>query len=181
MLSTMLLVALSAQGNPAGCALADTELVGTGWTASAALQELAEERGLAEHQVGAVAILWRGEACEVLDLDADLLPETIQALERECQQVLHLPQSYEEDYLQAVGAALKQRSPSLVTLAWAEHREDQGRTRHVFLVTDGTEAVRVESAGYGRQGETSASCVQSPWQWEPARGRCPLQRCLEMK
>lgn len=171
MLATVLLVAVLVQSNDAACALADTEFVSTGWTASAALQELAEERGLAEHQVGAVAILWRGEACDLLNQDADLLPETVQAIEHECQQIIYLPLASEGEYFGAISGAIGQRNPTLVTLAWAEHLKESGRTQHVFLVTDGADAVRVVSAGFGREGETSASCEQSPWSLAATGGR----------
>jgi hypothetical protein len=134
-----------------------------GWTASAALEEMAEERGVSEHGVGAVLILWREEACDVLAQNLDLLPETEQALEAECRRVINLRPGTEKQYIEAARQPIRTRKPSLVSLAWALPDDSGGPSSHVFLVADGASSVRVTSPGYGRKGKVDSTCGASPW------------------
>ncbi len=161
MLIATVLTALLQQSGAASCALAEAE-VSTGWTASAVIQELADQKGVAENQVGAVAFLWREEACQLLTEDADLLHQTKKAIEDECQKILYLPEAAESTYVASLESAIRQRSPTLVTLAWAQQNE-RGEPQHTFIVSDGAAAVRVVSAGYGRGNKLSRSCEPSPW------------------
>jgi hypothetical protein len=138
---------------------------GAGWVGSAALEELAQKRGLPESDVGAVLILRRDEACEVLEQQLNLLPETKQAIESECQQFIYLAPSSEEQYISAAEGYLHDRQPTLVSLAWALKGVDDTPPVHVVLVADGASAVRLSSPGYGRKGPSTSTCVASPWRW----------------
>lgn len=141
-----------------------------GWTASAALEEIAQERGAGEHSVGAVLILWREDACDALEQRFDLLPQTQRALEDECRQVIHLPAGTEAQYLEAARRPIQDRQPTLVSLAWATPPASGRSALHTFLVADGANALRVTSPGYGRLGKTSSECVASPWALAAADG-----------
>jgi len=78
-----------------------SEKASAGWAASAALEELAQKRGVLESKVGAVLILRRDEACEILEQQRNLLAETKQAIENECQQFIFLAPGSEQQYMSA--------------------------------------------------------------------------------
>ena len=157
----VLLLAGSTLAAPAQCPLSSKAQ--TGLTASAALEEIAEERGVSEYSVGAVLILWREDACEALAQDLELLPETKQALDAERQQVIYLPAGEEKQYIEAARQPIRSRKPSLVSLAWALPGVSGGPLSHVFLVADGASSLRVTSPGYGRKGKVHSTCGASPW------------------
>jgi hypothetical protein len=132
-----------------------------GFGASAALQEVAQERRIPEPSVGAVLILIRQEACDLMEGHPRLWEDTRRAIEAECSSVVMLPGQGEPDYLRAAVAPISQRAPSIVAMAWAVEN-DAGQVQHVFLVADGAEALRVVSPGFGREGPVKSSCERSP-------------------
>ena len=132
-----------------------------GLAASAALQEIAEERGVPEPSAGAVLLLIRQEACDLLEGQPRLWESTRRAIEAECSRVVLLPGLNESDYLRAAAAPISESVPSIVAIAWAVGN-DSGNVHHVFLVADGAEALRVVSPGFGREGSSESSCEHSP-------------------
>lgn len=146
---------------PIQCPLADKAQAG--WTAAVALQELAQQRGASEEHVGAVLLLWREDACDILGQHLDLLPQTQRALEQECRHLVYLPAGTEAQYIEAARQPIAERLPTLVSLAWAARQTVHGPIRHTHLVADGAASLRVRSPGYGRPGKVSSECGASPW------------------
>ena len=156
----LLFVMLGATG-ASGCALAQSEQASLGATVSAALIERAQEHSVPEHRVGALAVLQREDACDLLTQGADLLPETERALEQECSWLIPLAPGTEAEYLAALRTPIVKRRPTLVSVAWAERSETA--SWHVVLVADGVDAVRIIWPGYGRVGAGRVTCERSPW------------------
>ena len=145
-------------------ACSDEEFLASGALASAALQEIAQQRGITELQAGGVLVTWRREACNLLDGDPVLFDATRSAIELECRQVDALPNGDEQAYVDASRKIIEVRSPDLVALVWATPSQSSlAGTEHIYIVTDGATAVRASLLGYGREGAMRSTCINSPW------------------
>lgn len=131
--------------------------------ASAALQEAASARreGDGSADADVVAVLVRKRACELLQENLDLLPDTVLALENECTRVeTHLPaeDNRQRDRLQRL---IDAQPPDLLVVAW---RDETDPGYHIAMASNGQSAVRLRWPGYGSEPTTQAiDCLQSPW------------------
>ena len=146
---SLAIIVVSYAGNYDECPL--DELVSTGWTATLALSELRDEHG--EKDVGAAMLLWREDACDLLDGSPDLFDETERAIERECMQAIALPYGSEDDLIDAAKKAwFGDRKPSLISLAW------DTSAGGAFLISDNLYHLLVRHPGYGMPGAVSVDC-----------------------
>jgi hypothetical protein len=131
--------------------------------ASAALQESSASRRESENSAVAnsVAVLVRKRACELLQQNPDLLPDTVLALETECTRVEpHLPAD-ENQRRESLQRLIDAHAPDLLVVAW-EDETDPGY--HIALASNGQSALRLRWPGYGSQPTTQdINCLQSPW------------------
>ena len=145
----LVIIAASINGNYDECPL--DEHLSAGWHATLALSELREEGG--EENVGAAMLLWREEACDLLDGSPDLFDETEMAIERECLQAVALPLGSEDDFIAAARRAwFGDRKPSLISLAW------DTPTGGAFLISDNLYHLAVRHPGYGKSGDLEVDC-----------------------
>lgn len=146
---SLIFIAATINGNYDECPL--DEHISAGWHATLALSELREEEG--EETVGAAMLLWREEACDLLDGSPDLLDETVMAIKRECLQAVALPFGSEDDFIAAARRAwFGDRKPSLISLAW------DTPTGGAFVITDGHFRLTAQHSGYGEPGDIEVDC-----------------------
>lgn len=132
------------------CDALETRLGGA-WWASAGVQELAQERRVAEHEVGAVLMLYDESACERLDgTDPEQSAAERAVLEQRCRIVVPLAPASEAEYLDTARKAAARATPTLVALAWAVAPVNGPAGRHVLVVGDAHATLRVLAPGYGR-------------------------------
>ncbi len=131
--------------------------------ASIAIQELAQEKNIKETEVGAILMVWRMEACELLDENAHLYPETVDAIDKECSKLIRLNGRNEKEYIEDARKHLSwHKDPSHVVLAWAQKVKNVKSPAHNVIATDGVEAISVKYPGYGYDGETKVECIKQP-------------------
>lgn len=131
--------------------------------ASIAIQELAQEKNIKETEVGAILMVWRMEACELLNQNAELYSETVDAIEKECSTLIQLNGNNEKEYVEDARKHLTwHKNPSHVVIGWAINIQNTNQQIHTVIASDGVEAIRAEYPGFGRDGETIVECVKSP-------------------
>jgi hypothetical protein len=131
--------------------------------ASAALQEATASRKEGEDSADAdvVAVLVRKRACELLEGNPDLLPNTVLALENECTRVETHLSAEENQRRERLQRLIDAHPPDLLVVAWPDET-DPGY--HIAFASNGQSAVRLRWPGYGSEPVTqSIECVQSPW------------------
>lgn len=131
--------------------------------ASARIEEIAEEKRIPENEVGAVLLLWRQEACDLLDGQPRLLDETLAAIENECLKEVVLPRGDESTYVSRARQPVLDRDADVVAFAWAEPPKNGLPLQHITIATKGGQALRIVSPGFGRKGEAATSCIRNPW------------------
>ncbi|HOP23137.1 MAG TPA: hypothetical protein PK055_04270 [Gammaproteobacteria bacterium] len=130
-------------------------------SASIAIQEIANDKDISEENTDPTLMVWRHEACELLELNAELYTETEYAIEKECSKLIKLKGENENEYIEDVRKHLSwYKNPSHVVLAWVI--KDNKQPMHTIIATDGIEGIRVKFPGYGRDGTTNIECINSP-------------------
>lgn len=138
-----------------------TDRLGSAWWASSALQEIARSERIAEHEVGAVLVLYDERSCDVLvrdDRNGKLAEAERKVLESRCSIKVNLDHGTEAEYLETARKAASWSTATLVALAWAAPppAPEEGESRpandssadHVLVLGNADATYRVVTAGY---------------------------------
>ena len=110
-------------------------------------------------------MVWRFEACDLLEQGAHLYQETTQAIEKECTHIIELKGTNEKEYLADAKKHLTwHKDPSHVVIGWAEKVNNKKRPLHTIIASDGVETIKVKFPGYGydTQENTQIECLKTP-------------------
>lgn len=121
---------------PESCAPPDTTLIEAAATARSKFAELLAARPSFPEESGAVAMLWRDQACAFVTHAPSLLHSSRTVLARDCQLLLHLKPGTANRYEYLLRMPIAQRQPNRIALVWLAPAADHSELREHVLISD---------------------------------------------